>query len=260
MKTEYYIINPTGNITALVLGEHKKADYAAIGSAVMKKHNNVEQVGFVSSVGDDISINMCGGEFCGNATMSAAALAFDLSLKQGTVSYLINASGAEGAVPVTVKENNGGYICEISVKRPENIEEKKLKFKDKEFVFPVVTLGGISHIIVENQSVFADADDMIRHFAKELCVNALGMMFYNTVSGKLDPLVYVSNANTLFYENSCASGSCALCAYLSRNNADVVEYAFKQPGGTLMVRSSAGSEYVILRGKIKIEQHFCEDL
>ena len=70
----YRIFDPTGNITALVEEAVDVSRQPSVAADIMQKHSNVEQVGFVSLDGDLPALRMAGGEFCGNASMSAAAL------------------------------------------------------------------------------------------------------------------------------------------------------------------------------------------
>ena len=53
----------------------------------MAKHANVEQVGFVE-IGKRPELQMAGGEFCGNATRSAASIY--LNGKEGNLQMLVN--------------------------------------------------------------------------------------------------------------------------------------------------------------------------
>jgi diaminopimelate epimerase len=77
-EIKYCIFDPTGNITALVETGVEEARQPEVASLIMSRHPDVEQIGFVcfsEQNGDaDVSLRMAGGEFCGNATMSAAAL------------------------------------------------------------------------------------------------------------------------------------------------------------------------------------------
>ena len=75
----YAILDPTGNITALVETPVDPARQPETAAALMARHPQVEQVGFLSPPAEGAvrgTLRMAGGEFCGNATMSAAALAF----------------------------------------------------------------------------------------------------------------------------------------------------------------------------------------
>ena len=75
----YCLLDPTGNITILAglpVGPEQRNDLPGIAASLMEKEPSAEQVGFLGP-GDgncDLSLTMAGGEFCGNATMSAAAV------------------------------------------------------------------------------------------------------------------------------------------------------------------------------------------
>ena len=98
----YTILDPTGNITALVENDVPVARQPSIAASIMRRHPEVEQVGFVSICGDAAgaghgvaavndaaaangvapllpSLRMAGGEFCGNASMCAAVLCAEQS-------------------------------------------------------------------------------------------------------------------------------------------------------------------------------------
>ena len=89
------ILDPTGNITALVEGDVPVSRQPETAARIMRLRPETEQVGFVRMRGADhaeesaqdtegqnetlnsgiqVRLRMAGGEFCGNASMSAAAL------------------------------------------------------------------------------------------------------------------------------------------------------------------------------------------
>lgn len=72
MEIKYNIYYPSGNTTALVIGSDYLQFRKRINESIMKMHNNIEQVGFVFVENDVYKLEMAGGEFCGNATRSAA--------------------------------------------------------------------------------------------------------------------------------------------------------------------------------------------
>ncbi|MBQ7653713.1 MAG: hypothetical protein IJS17_01420, partial [Clostridia bacterium] len=75
MKLKYSIMDPTGNVTALVETSVPVDQQPSVAEKIMSMEATVEQVGFISdSEGVDLALRMVGGEFCGNATMSAAVL------------------------------------------------------------------------------------------------------------------------------------------------------------------------------------------
>ena len=64
---------------------------------------------------------------------------------------------------------------------------------------------------------------------------------------QLTPLVYVPASQTVFWENSCASGTTAAGAYLFRRNpGESLSLGLRQPGGRLEI--SAGADGRLLLG------------
>lgn len=103
----FHKFSPGGNTTILVTDPVPVQLRAAVAAELMGEHHvHAEQVGFVSLAGTRPRIDMMGGEFCGNACRSLAAL---LALKRvlvagpgGLMSGEIESSGVEGPLPVRV--------------------------------------------------------------------------------------------------------------------------------------------------------------
>ena len=80
MQLEFVKVNPVENMTVFILDEVEKSKHIEIAKKLMDYSNlYAEQVGFVEkmkSEDDNIAVRlqMMGGEFCGNATRSLAAL------------------------------------------------------------------------------------------------------------------------------------------------------------------------------------------
>ena len=191
----YYLFNPTGNITALITDNTPAQE-------VMNAEPSCEQAGYIGNKeGYDIYLRMAGGEFCGNATMCAASL----TGKEETEVYV------EGTGPVKVRKRGNKY----SVKMPEPVEISMLNG------YPLVRFEGIDHVICEDGSL--DSEKIT-----EWCTGkAMGFMYLD--GNELKPLVYVKDADTLFWENSCASGTCSVGEYLNKavrlkNPAGILEY------------------------------------
>ena len=74
-EISYAVMDPTGNITILVKTPVPAAAQPDCAARLLAAEPAGEQVGFLSPGGDgaDLSLRMAGGEFCGNAAMSAAA-------------------------------------------------------------------------------------------------------------------------------------------------------------------------------------------
>ena len=192
-RISYCLLDPTGNITALVESEVGKDRRISIAARIMCIHPEVEQVGFMSETapGDrDVraSLHMAGGEFCGNATMCAAALQLireteaagcspediaaiaelsdqrpaDLAEEIGTnrggrpwSSYALRVSGA--VEPVRVRLRHDGSDCfSAGVHMPPAISVEMAVLDDGKArtEVPMVRMEGISHLIIEENSPF----------------------------------------------------------------------------------------------------------
>jgi diaminopimelate epimerase len=79
-------------------------------------------------------------------------------------------------------------------------------------------------------------------------------MLLNENDHLLTPLVWVSGADTLFWENSCASGTSAVGAWLAREARTSIQRDLIQPGGTLHIEAGAPSDGSTLRlsGRVRL--------
>ena len=108
MKNSYYYADPTGNITLLAPLSSEYADKAKEAAKLMKLEPSAEQVGFLGGSREDydISLQMAGGEFCGNAALSAAAVfclnAGGNSNREKTIR--VSVSGAADPVSVLIRQ------------------------------------------------------------------------------------------------------------------------------------------------------------
>ena len=69
-------MDPTKNYTMLIESPVPLSERQRVASELMRIESCVEQVGYISEKsGCDIDLQMAGGEFCGNASLSAAAWA-----------------------------------------------------------------------------------------------------------------------------------------------------------------------------------------
>ena len=78
MKLNVLRADPAGNITLFVLDPIEREHRAALAAELMRRlpDMKIDQVGFACPAGADTDgrMEMMGGEFCGNATLSAAAV------------------------------------------------------------------------------------------------------------------------------------------------------------------------------------------
>ncbi len=262
---KYQIFDPTGNITALVEDEVGVALQPNVAAAIMRLHQRVEQVGFVSDSGTQPMLRMAGGEFCGNAAMCAAAWhACRIGLTVGSVTLRV--SGASELVEVRLKRtDDGGYRASVHMPHARAIEELEMTYGGLRDVVPLVRMEGISHIVIEQTSALwrlrdcrADAEQAVRAWCDSLDVDGLGLMF---VEGEgehrsLVPLVYVPVSGTMFWENSCASGSAAVGRYVAALEGAESSLWLEEPGGTLFVQSQPGDGETWLTGHAsKVSAH-----
>ena len=274
---QYCIFDPTGNITALVETAVDIADQPAAASRIMELEPDVEQVGFISYAEDPaaggvpVSLRMAGGEFCGNATMCAAAL------------FAIRSGLQGGAVPVKVwgitapfevlLERQAALNYSAAVSIPPALAMDELRLADgmlpgrDSLNLPIVRMEGISHMIIEPDSGFfglkddpALAETLLRGWCGVLGAECLGMMFLGEGAAlrSMTPLVYVPGADTMFWENSCASGSAAAGMYLAAKAGSPVDVTFDEPAGRLRVESDPATGRTILHGSAILRKDTAE--
>ena len=187
---------------------------------------------------------MAGGEFCGNAAMSAAVLYAMRRGTPGAASVRVLVSGAEMPVPVKLRAlGDGGFSCEAVLPGPRRVGEYA--------GLPLVELPGISHLIVTAPMEKRAAETAARKYCAGLCAEALGLMLLDEAAGTLTPLVYVPGVDTLFWENSCASGTAAVGAYLARREGRCITRTLAEPAGSLTV-SALPDGAVSLQGTVRL--------
>lgn len=249
MRLDYFLLDPTGNITILVTSPVPVEKQAFAAARLMAREQNAEQVGFLSNAPScDIALRMAGGEFCGNAAMCSAVIAADrASLTEGRMR--VRVSGAEEPVLAEVSRlMDGSWKGTVEMPRPISCTDMSLP---EEGVCPVVSFAGISHVIVTREIQSQRAEILARSWCTFLGADALGIMFLDRRSMRLKPLVCVPGAGTLCWENSCASGTTAVGAYLAREAGGEVRAVVRQPAGDLTIHAGADGS-LRLSGTVKI--------
>ena len=267
---KYYIFDPTGNITALVESGVAAADQSAVASRIMERHPDVEQVGFITYADDaaaadvPVSLRMAGGEFCGNATMCTAALYMIRKNMPGSAAIRVRVSGAAEPLEVQLRRKDA-VSFDAAVTMPPAVGIDELRLADgmlqgsDSLSLPIVRMEGIAHVIIEPDSGFfglkddpALAEILLREWCGLLGAECLGMMFLGDGAAlrPLTPLVYVPGADTMFWENSCASGSAAAGIYLAAQAGTPVDVTFDEPAGRLRVESDPLAKKTVLHGSV----------
>lgn len=266
----YCIFDPTGNITALVTSVVAVAEQPSVAARIMQCHPEVEQVGFVRLASDvpgvQAELRMAGGEFCGNATMSAAALYLlrggQEAPEGSSVTLRLKVSGAAQPVEVLLTQT-ALDACDAGICMPSalGIDEVSLTHEGLSAAVPVVRMEGISHAVIEQGSPYfsllddrGSAERAVRGWCSQLGVDGLGLMFL--AGERLTPLVYVPDGDTVFWENSCASGSAATGMYLSFRAAAPASLVFHEPGGILRVESDSAEGQTWLYGSARLAAEY----
>ena len=250
----YSLLDPTGNVTILVESPIAESEQARLAQQLMLLEPDAEQVGFVTQADDGVFLRMAGGEFCGNATMSAALLYL---LRNGRPEEMVtvHVCGTPEPIAVNVDAIAEG-IWRGTVKMPSPLAIDYECFPGGERL-PVVRFPGISHVILENNLETDKAEQLASEWCRYLEADALGLMFLNQSQGRLKPLVYVPAADTLFWESSCASGTTAVGAYLAAKENRAVSISLEQPGGRLEIQAQPeGALY--LSGTLQIRKNGVE--
>ena len=84
MNVNVVKLDPSGNITLFVLSPVPVDDRRELNDALLSADPDAEQAGCLSGSGRSVRVEMMGGEFCGNASRSAAAYWAHI---HGAVSY-----------------------------------------------------------------------------------------------------------------------------------------------------------------------------
>ena len=256
----YIVANPIGNITVLVTSGVPQSERLAVVQELFEKEPTCEQVGFVQVLGENqIALEMMGGEFCGNATMSTAAyLAKTNALACGTkTTIMVDASGADEPVEVEIVRRGENYfIGKLEMPMPRMDTYACVDNDGTATQFPLVHLDGISHMIVPaGETSREEMERSIKKIADELGVPALGIIRCSELEDEqslcddtsidvaIEPLVYVKGSGTLVWENGCASGSIATAYYRYVKNG-VTESAIKNPGGVMNVKFEDGRLFI----------------
>ena len=244
----HVVADPVGNITVLVTEPVSIEMQPSVAEEFFAAEPFCEQVGFISLQPESrtVTIRMSGGEFCGNATLSSAAYAcHQLGLSAAHIT--VNFSGIPAPLNVSVEQTGGGsYTGSVFMPLPVKCFSAVLSFGPDTFRLPVVRFPGISHVIMKEPLPRAAAEAAIREWCRELDVPALGLMLLD--GDVLTPLVYVRDVDSLYWEHSCASGTCAAVYNQYFLSGKPFSASFQEPGGILS--AEAGDGFLKLHGTV----------
>ncbi|MBR0207427.1 MAG: hypothetical protein IJQ43_00855 [Oscillospiraceae bacterium] len=266
-KLRVSLFDPSGNVTALVDSPVAPEAQPGVAARIMARFPSVEQVGFVrlpTEEGAPVGLRMAGGEFCGNASMSAAAL---YRLRRGGVPFgeretvTLRVAGVSRAVEVGLeRETEACFLASVRMPGVLSVTEQVFPFGERRDPISVVRMEGIAHAIVTPGSGFfslrcnkAAAEEAAGRLCAALGAEALGLMFLEGEAPRmrLTPLVYVHKSGTMIWERSCASGSAAVAAALSERSGAAAALILEEPGGVLKVESGGPRGETILSGRTR---------
>lgn len=238
MSISYVRLDPNGNITGLILSPLPTGLRRKAAEAVFRAEPDMEQLGFLSLPEGELPLlRMSGGEFCGNASLSAAAWLLRSSGRdKGRVELRV--SGAKEPVAAELERRGERlWLGTVEMPLPLSAARVSLPDGDGERELALVSFPGISHLITEQPLSREKAEELIRPWCALLGAEALGLMLLDRESMSLRPLVWVPGAGTLCWERSCASGSCAVGAWLALSRGESLSLSLSQPGGRLSVEA-----------------------
>jgi histidine racemase len=226
---------PSGNTTAVVFDQLLSSDRERLNADVMQAwgrkrpgDQEIEQCCFVTLPKSSEAIarvEMFGREFCGNATRSVVWLLTDGKDYEG----LIEVSGAPRPLEFAVKDS------EVSVEMPLPESGRLVTEVDEG---SLVQLDGIAQLVVTEGDLrerLSPREMLTRLLAENAyglaAQPAVGVSYYDQISGKAEFSVWVNNVKTIFDETACGSGTSAIGIALASESKRSVELPVVQPSG-----------------------------
>ncbi|MDY0235593.1 MAG: diaminopimelate epimerase [Gudongella sp.] len=265
MQLKFVKINPCENMTVFILDEIPRDMHSKVAKKLMGYGSiYAEQVGFIEKSEDIYRVQMMGGEFCGNASRGFASYmvyknypgikktdtVYNVPLEVSGLEKILNCKVSEGLSPNT-------FFAKIEMPLPIDHKSTKINYKDRELSLFRVNFEGISHFIVDAQSINDKLNffNQLKASIQDANLEAFGVMFYNKNTNYIEPLVYVRDTDTTCFERSCASGTAALGVSLAFESSQSQTLKIGQPGGSLEVSVECRDNkihHIELGGEIEI--------
>lgn len=262
MKTIRYMdFLPAGNKTALVLGDEFRADEKKrINDAIMAADPEIEQVGFV---GEGNALQMAGGEFCGNATRSAAY--YYLKGRKGDMTMTVS---GENRVACGVCEDGSAW-CEIPLGTEALAAAGIPQLESVAPGISKVSLSGMTHLVIdpevaapyltERENLKPAGLALIEQYGLKYQEGAGAIFLERLEDGslKINPIVWVRDIASLFYETACGSGTVATAIVLAyRAKADAIQDIIQPSGMTIRAEVSFSKDCVtraVISGPVRTD-------
>lgn len=236
----FYKLSPGGNTTILIpTAAVPEGRRAAVAAELMdSSHLGAEQVGFIDLNAKTPSLAMMGGEFCGNACRSLAALLIILAEKQPArwpVTGNLRSSGADAPVTWRVRPDANpadGLDAAVRIDLAETV------LTELEPGLIRVDMPGIVHLLLNETRHPMPADPAAEAAAWRdklglVAQPAVGCIRHPPLEAQeqcIRPLVWVRDTDSSCPETACGSGSLALA--LARHAANgTSKVNVRQPSG-----------------------------
>ncbi len=297
-KLDVLVADSSGNITIMVLSPVARGDYASVAQSLL---DNValagEQVAFIvpatevfsSESESEYHMDMCGLEFCGNASRAFALYeARRLNLIEGGYAESsVSVSGcdqllsariydAEGipassaAGSLNNKDLNWGAIdgvVEMDMPVPSSTTALSADQLGINKGGLLVDMDGIFHLILEDVAPSAEVFELVKdriYSDINPDMPAFGIMFCDTANHMMTPVVYVRDVDSTYFEGSCASGSVAASFAMADKRADGVHrFTLQQPEGVLytsVTKEKGRIEGISLKGLVALSEVMSIDI
>ena len=252
MTIDYIRLSPTGNITVLVKTPVPRQRHGEIAARLLAPDCvGGEQAGFIEPPTDPRAaarLQMMGGEFCGNAAMSlAAVLARKRGLAEGeALDLVLEVSGADAPVPCRIRREGDGWAGRVQMPLPLETGVIRLASDGGDFDAPLIRLPGIAHVILSVTWGLDEAQLRRRlpEWNRALGTDAQGALTWDETASSIDPLVYVPSAGTLVREHGCGTGTAAIGCMLAVAEGEAVSVPVRQPGGVIRVEADVQDDRV----------------
>ena len=232
-KINITVADPAGNITIFVKDRFDRRHYPEVANQLLDmKELKGEQVAYIIDLEGKEGLpkmEMCGLEFCGNASRSFALLSAKARGLRGDSKVTVDVSGSDE--PLDVEINTDSNYTKIRMPRALRV------FDEEIFGVPaqIADYGGIMHVIVRNIKATEETFNKYKDYINDKYnPPAMGVMFWDEETETLAPVVYVKDVDTTYFEGSCGSGStaAATCFGLSDGEGEH-HYSLPQPAGTI---------------------------
>ncbi len=242
-KITITVANPAGNKTIFVHDKFERKDYAKVAEQLLAMDEfAAEQVAFILEAPEcgraEGRMEMCGLEFCGNATRTFGLMVAKKLGIAGAGKVFVDVSGVEEILTVEVNTDTN-YT---KVKMPAYIDIKRFVlsglFDEASAALKnvkAVDFGGILHLIIPDVPATVENFQRVKGFVYGILnPPAMGAMFYDTKHKTLAPVVYVKDVDSTYFEGSCASGTAACAvAFAGEKPEGNYTFTFPQPAGTI---------------------------